>query len=52
MVTADVVFDVKKVLLDLRGELWNARRGADDGFGMVLMAAERANGRRRANAML
>lgn len=51
MVTGDVVFDVKKILVDLKGELWNARRGADDVFGMVLMAVERANGRRSANAM-
>ena len=51
IVTGDVVFDVKKVLVDLKGELWNARRGADDVLGMVLMAVEKANGGRSANAM-
>lgn len=51
VVTGEVDFEVKKVLVDLKVELWNARRGADDVFGMVLMAVERANGRRSANAM-
>ena len=52
MVTADVLFEEKKVLVDLKGELWNARRGADDVLGMVLTAVERVNGRRSANAMV
>lgn len=52
VVTGDLVFDAKKVLVDFKGELWNARRGAGEVFGMVLMAVERANGRRSANAMV
>lgn len=52
MLTEVVVFEEKKGLADLKGELWNARRGADDVLGMVLMAVARANGRRSANAMV
>lgn len=42
-----------KVALELEGELWNARMGADGvDFGICLRAVDRANGRRSTNAML
>lgn len=39
--------------LELGGELWNARMGADDVvFGICLSAVERAKGRRSTNAIV
>ena len=42
-----------RVALELRGELWNARRGAEDVvLGICLRAVDRANGRRNMNAIV